>query len=133
MSTFGETVLDGEPVRLRGNELLIPLRLPWYRSLALSTIDGLEISIAGRPVTAADIHLEVNGNRYTLAEMADLWKTFWRVDEPAWVHVPAPDQIGDTLEVTAVLTNRIPYIQTGPGQTMSRRVPTTRVLEVTAA
>lgn len=130
MATFGETVLDGAPVKIDGDELLIPLRLPWYRALALSTIDALELLVNGAPVNRDDIRLEVGGEEYRLDETAPLWLTFWRVEEPAVAHVPAPEGLGSTAEVTAVLTNRIPYIQFGPGRTMARRVETTRTLEV---
>ena len=42
MTSFSDTILDGSPALRDGGDLLVPLRIPWYRSLALSTFEDIE-------------------------------------------------------------------------------------------
>lgn len=61
MATFGETTLDGQALVLSDDELLVLLRVPWYRSLPLSCVDAVEVSVNGQAVPRERIRLGGRG------------------------------------------------------------------------
>lgn len=130
MAGFSDILLDGEPVLRDGEDLLVPLRISWYRSLALSTFEAIELTLDGTPVDRAALRLEVNGHSYSLKELEPLTEEFWFVQDTARVRVPAPAGTGSTVEVDARVRQRIPYILVGPGQCMVKHTHQVRTLEV---
>lgn len=133
MTSFTDMVIDGSPVRRDGADLLIPLRLPWYRSLALSTIEGIELSIDGAPIDRGAMRFEVNDHSYCMDEMTRLTEEFWFVQDEAVIRIPAPAQLGATVRVDVLLSQRAPYILVGPDQCMVKRTHRVMDLEVTQA
>lgn len=134
MPTFGETTLDGESLVLDGEELLVPLRVPWYRSLPLSCFEDITLEVDGEAVPREAISLEVGGATRPLDDLAERHDEFWRVERTGWAHVPAPAglAVGATATVTASVTMHIPYIEIGDGVFMPHTATTTRTLEVSA-
>lgn len=130
MASFSETVMDGSPVLRDDGDLLIPLRVPWYRSLALSTFEGIELALDGDAVDPAGMRLEVGGHSHTLEELKPLTEEFWYVQDTGYVRVPAPAGIGGRVEVDALVQQRIPYILVGPDQCMVKRTHQVAALEV---
>ncbi|MCL3777457.1 MULTISPECIES: DUF6379 domain-containing protein [unclassified Actinomyces] len=130
MTSFTDMVMDGSPVLRDGDDLLVPLRLPWYRSLALSTFEGLDLSLNGTAIDPATVRLEVNGHSYALAELADLTEKFWFMQDTGYVRLPAPEGVGGCVEVAASTRQRIPYILVGPDQCMVKHTHQTLALEV---
>lgn len=130
MPSFSDTILDGAPVLRDGEDLLVPLRIPWYRSLALSTFESIELALDGVAVDPAGMRLEVNGHSYSLKELEPLTEEFWYMQDTGFVRVPAPAGTGSAVEVDALLQQRIPYILVGPGQCMVKRTHQVRTLEV---
>ena len=130
MTSFTDMIMDGSPVLRDGADLLVPLRVPWYRSLALSTFEGLELSLDGAAVDPEAVRLEINDHSYALADLKDLTEEFWYVLDTGYVRVLAPEGVGERVEVAAGTTQRIPYILVGPGQCMVKRTHQTLALEV---
>lgn len=130
MTPFTDMVMDGSPILRDGRDLLVPLRVPWYRSLALSTIEDIELTLDGAAVPRDDMRLEVGGRSCALDELADLTEEFWYVQDTGLLRVPAPDGVGPAVEVAVHLRQRIPYILVGPDQCMVRRTRQTTALEV---
>lgn len=108
----------------------VRLRLPWYRSLAPSTIENVSISVDGKIVPRSDLFVEINGRGDTLDAIADRWQETWFVQDRAVVRFPLDASLGPEATVSATLTVRIPYILTGPDSALSRAVSETRKLTV---
>jgi len=122
-STAGRTA-DGAELRLR---------LPWYRSLPLSSVD-LELTVDGAAVESERIRFCVNDRDYSLEELHDRYDEFWFVLDPARLRVAgvAPG----THEVEVVLGLRIPYLfdeETGEILRLRPRARTTVAVPAEAA
>jgi hypothetical protein len=112
-----------------GYELAI--RLTWYRSLPLSCIERVQLTLDGQPVAPAAVRFGINGHEYRLDELPGLADEFWFVLDPAVLRVHDPDKVarGERHTVEAEVAFRAPYIVIGPGKflTSSERYTTTQV------
>jgi Domain of unknown function (DUF6379) len=87
------------------------LRMPWYRALPLSSLEGLEVRIDGEAVPSEDLRLTLDGETYALSDLPPLYDDWWYVADPAAVWAPKPGGLAPgehELDVTIAL--RIPYI-----------------------
>lgn len=110
-----------EATRIDQGALLVPLRVPWYRSLPLSSLEHLAITVDGKVFADDELSLSVGGNERPFAVLKDHSYEFWFVQDTAWARVPAlPAR--DTVLVRVEASFRIPYILIGPHQAMVRQV-----------
>ena len=95
----------------------IKLRLKWYRSLPVSCIERLLLSLDGQPVASEQMHVNVNGHEYQLEELPELVEEFWFVQDPLVVSVENPADVvsGESHKIDLELALRFPYIPIGPG------------------
>ena len=102
------TLVDGRPV------LLVAVRLPSYRSLPLSCIDSVSLSIDGTPVDADRLELIVGGRAFPVNDLGTHSRVWWFVLEVAWLRcrldrAPA----GSEASVRGELVTVEPYISNG--------------------
>lgn len=121
MTGVMEHVIDQQPVRVRDGEALIPFRVPWYRSLPLSSLEQLDLTVDGKEVPPEKLRVEINNGSYTLAELAEHSYEFWFVQDTGYVPVQL-QSLGGTVWVRARATFRIPYIALAPGKYMRRTI-----------
>jgi hypothetical protein len=111
---FDELMLPDQAVLQRTDadapRAVLPIRLPWYRSLQLSTIDGIELAVDGETVSADDVSINFGGAKYSLAEAAQLPDAWWFVLDTLQTEIPVPASVepGDH-RVDLTLSLRIPY------------------------
>jgi hypothetical protein len=107
------------------------LRLNWYRSLPLSCIEKVALSLDGQPVEQAAMHLEINGRQFGIGDMQDEVEEFWFVQDTARLHVQQPGKVnpGEAHTIEVEIALRFPYIAVGPGRflTIPTRFTTTQV------
>lgn len=130
MPSIVSLVIGREPLQADSAGIRVPLRLPWYRSLPLSSIESLELSIDGRPVARDRIRIEANGELLTLDDMAQRSDEFWFVQDTAYAWVPSEAPVGPTVAVAAEATVRIPYIMIGADQPLRRQITDAATLPV---
>ncbi len=87
---------------------ILPIRLPWYRSLQLSTIDGIELAIDGQTVSPDNVSINFGGAHHSLAEAAQLHDAWWFVLDTLQIKTLASVAPGDH-RVNLTLSLRIPY------------------------
>ena len=63
-------LIDDASLRAHPEGLALSLTLPWYRSLWLSSVSTLRLTVDGAAVDAADLAFELDGVRYALDELA---------------------------------------------------------------
>ena len=128
--TFATTMLDDGALRTSDEGFEVDVHLSWYRSLPLSSVLDIELTVAGERVARDELRFGVNGNEYTLDELAERWDEIWFVLDPAILRCPrqlvAP---GEEAEVTVRLVLRIPYILIGPDRPLEFAQERTRTLE----
>jgi hypothetical protein len=83
------------------------LRLPWYRSLPLSSVD-VELTVDGTAIERERVRFCVNDRDYTLAELHERFDEFWFVLDPARLRVAGLEP--GTYDVEVELGLRIPYL-----------------------
>lgn len=108
----------------------IAVRLAWYRSLPLSCVTRLEVSLDGTKIPRDRMQLELNGKRFGLEEFADASDEWWFIQDPGIVHVRAAPAVaeGQDVDVTVVLDQRIPYILVGPDMALPTSTTITKRL-----
>lgn len=115
------TLSRDEAVVAEGDTLLLPLRLPWYRSLPLSALEELVVIVDGRPFTGDQVVVSVNGLDRPFPYLRAISDDFWFVQDTAWarVHAQAAD---DSVRLHVEAAWRIPYLMTGRDTAVVRRI-----------
>ena len=85
-----EQVIGDGSLRAREDGFSFDLRMPWYRALPLSSLEGLEVRIDGEQVKSKDLRLALGGATYALSDLPPLHDEWWYVADPADVRVPMP-------------------------------------------
>jgi hypothetical protein len=65
----------------------IDVRITYYRSLALSMIEGFEVTVDGKPIPPDDIWFVLRDTTYTLDGLEDEADTRWEFGEIATLRV----------------------------------------------
>jgi hypothetical protein len=108
---LGDQVIADGSLRALERGATFALRMPWYRALPLSCLEGLEVRIDGEEVPPETLELTLAGRSYRLSDLSPLHDTWWYVADPIEVTLPRSLAAGDgehELDVTVAL--RIPYI-----------------------
>lgn len=88
------------------------VRMPSYRGMAASLIDGIGVRIPGLVDVAPDVPLwTLQGKQYTLAELWDGDGVRWPLEDAAIITVPLPGGLPDGVhELSIELRLRMSYI-----------------------
>ena len=89
-NSFSDYLITPEDSRVMPDELVLDLRLPWYRSLPLSVVMPTQLVVDGAPLALDGATVEYEGRRYTLAELPDQTSVFWFIQDSVLLHVPTP-------------------------------------------
>src|SRR4051794_33468489 len=111
-------LLDDASLRVHPEGLALSLTLPWYRSLWLSSVTSLTLSLDGEEVPARDLSFELAGTRYSLDQLPEQSDVLWYLQEHPLLVVrrDQPAALGETHLVDLVGELRLPYMQIAPGQ-----------------
>ena len=97
--------------RRTGDGYEVPLRFDWYRSLPLSCVASLTLTVDGQVVPAEDIDFHVNDRDYALDELPELCDEFWFVLDPARLRVRTGQALAaGEHDIAVELAMRIPYL-----------------------
>lgn len=130
--TLEASVLRDTSVRRVPEGYEVDVYLAWYRSLSLSCIEDVEVSLNGVQGGREDLRVIRDGRAYTMGELADLTDEEWFVQDPITVRVPsdAPPEAGECAEVEVRLVTRIPYIIIGPEVALTQKANVKREVVV---
>ena len=94
----------------------IVIRLPWYRSLPLSSIANINLKIDGENIFQEQMSFELNGKIYLMNELENLYTTWWFILDSAILHIHQPTKIKHARqhEVELEIGLLLPYILVGP-------------------
>lgn len=111
-------LITDDSLRVHPEGAALSLTLPWYRSLWLSSVSRLEVTLDGAPVAADDLRFELGGRDYRIDELGEQSETLWYLQQHPTLVIrrDEPIALGDTLEVGVVGELRLPYMQIAPGQ-----------------
>jgi hypothetical protein len=108
---FVTRVITDDGLRLSEAGFDLDIRLPWYRSLPLSTVNVAELKIDGQVIPASAITFEVNGKAFSLGDLKAHPEEWWFVLDSAYLHVSGTKlQPGTEHDVSATIGIKPPYI-----------------------
>lgn len=112
MTIIAERVIGDAGAMQTATGLAIDLRLPWYRSLPLSTVEVGAVEIDRRTVGPAGMTLSLEGKTYPLSALEEQVGHVWYVLDSAILTVPGVDLAdGETHEIAITLILYPPYIR----------------------
>lgn len=111
-----DTILIDDSLTARPDGLAIGLKIPWYRSLWVSSVSDVVVRIDGHDVPKESMRAEINGRTWTIDELQDQWDQLWYLQDRLVVVVPSenPPSTGDQVDVEVTLSMRMPYMQIAP-------------------
>jgi hypothetical protein len=111
-------LIQDDSLRVHPEGFALSLTLPWYRSLWLSSVSSLQLTVDGIEIPAEDLVFELKGVRYSLDELPQQSEVLWYLQEhPLLIAArEAPIRLGETHEVRLVGQLRLPYMQIAPGE-----------------
>jgi Domain of unknown function (DUF6379) len=113
--SLAASMLDDDALRVDDEGFELDVHLNWYRSLPLSSVKTVELTVNGYPIPRDEITFSINGGHYVLDALAERYEEMWFVLDPATLRVRRPlVRPGDTADVRIRLGSRIPYILVGP-------------------
>ena len=112
----GDTVLSDDSLIRRPEGLGIALTVPWYRSLWLSSVSDIAVSVEGRAIPKDDLRVELGERTFRVEELADQWDVLWFIQDRLVVVVPLdePPVEGQQVDVEVTVDLRLPYMQIAP-------------------
>lgn len=121
--TLEASVLKDNAVRKTPDGYEVDIHLAWYRSLPLSCVENIELTIDGQTTTRDDIRIIRDDRMLTLEDVAALHEEEWFVQDPLTVKVKSPGAVGKgaQAEVRVSVATRIPYIIIGPNVALVKR------------
>lgn len=111
-------LLDDASLRAHPDGLALSLTIPWYRSLWLSSVSTLVLSVDGQEVPHEDLSLELGGVRYALADLPAQSEILWYLQEHPLLIArrDTPVALGEQHGVQLIGELRLPYMQIAAGQ-----------------
>jgi hypothetical protein len=121
--TLEAQVLGDTAVRAADGGYEVDLHLAWYRSLPLSCLEGIDLTIDDVPAEREALKVRVDGRELGLDDLPELDDEWWFVQDALTVVVPAdePRGQGAEVDVDVTLSTRIPYIIIGPDTALVQR------------
>ncbi|PPG92760.1 pyruvate formate-lyase [Rathayibacter sp. AY1F3] len=128
-------LIDDHSLRVHPEGAVLLLHLPWYRSLWLSSVDGLEVSIDGTTVPGDRLRFELGGSVFRVDQLREQWDVLWFLSDAAVLVVALDEPLaaGSVHRVVASARLSLPYMQIKPETYVPQVVHQTRDLVVRTA
>ena len=126
----GDTVLSDDSLISRPEGLGIALTVPWYRSLWLSSVSDIAVSIEGREIPTDQLQVELGERSFRVDELQEQWDVLWFIQDRLVVVVPLdePPAEGEPVDVEATVDLRLPYMQIAPQKYVTNHASNRRSL-----
>ncbi|MGY1672600.1 C-glycoside deglycosidase beta subunit domain-containing protein [Geodermatophilus sp. SYSU D00710] len=128
----GDTVLTDDSLIRRPEGLGIALTVPWYRSLWLSSVTDIAVSVEGREIPKDELRVELGERSFGVEELQEQWDVLWFIQDRLVVVVPLdePPAEGQQVDVEVTVDLRLPYMQIAPTTYVTNHASNRRSLAV---
>ena len=111
-------LLDDSSLRPHPEGFALALTLPWYRSLWLSSVSSLRLTVDGEEIPTEDLSLELGGVRYALPDLPAQSETLWYLQEHPLLIAQRENRafLGEQHTIQLIGELRLPYMQIAPGR-----------------
>ncbi len=112
-----DTLLNTKSLAATPTGLSLALTVPWYRSLWVSSVTSITVSIDGQEVPQDNLSFRLNGQSWPMSEVPNQWETLWFMQDRAYLDMDlgAAGVTGEDHEITIHVEMRLPYMQIKPG------------------
>jgi hypothetical protein len=101
----------------------IEVRMPYYRGLALSMVEAVDLVLDGRPIPPERMSFTVHGNTYTFAELPAVTDDRWEMGERAELAFQTDEPLAPgEHDLTVSVRLRISYMPVPGGGRDSKRL-----------
>lgn len=115
MGPLDKDVVRPDALRATGDGFALDIRTHWYRSLPLTSLAVLDLAVDGEQVPEDDMTIAVNGQEFTVPQLAGGYDEWWYVLDPIELRVRQPGfDCARPHEIEFGLGLSIPYILVGP-------------------
>jgi hypothetical protein len=123
---FDQYIVCEENFRTRDdgrNGGVVEVRMPYYRGLALSMVEAVDLTLDGSPVPADRTTFTVHGNTYTFAQLPEITDDRWEMGERAELAFETDEPLTPGEHDVAVAVRlRISYMPVPGGGRDSKRL-----------
>ena len=116
--TMSEGMVGPGALSARDGQLGVAVRLPWYRSLPVSCVETVRVSVDGVPAPVRSVSVGDFAGRVEEAAVSDVT---WDLRDPLDVVLDVAASPGATYAVEVAVAVRIPYMQQAPGVALVQR------------
>lgn len=116
--TMAEGMVRSDALSERDGRLALAIHLPWYRSLPISCLESVDVTVDGHPAAVRSV--TVPGFTGDLTD-AGTSNAPWDLRDALDVALDVAGQTGNTHQLEVAVAVRIPYIQQAPGVPLVQR------------
>ena len=110
-------LIQQDSLRAHPDGVALTLTLPWYRSLWLSSVSTISVTVDGEEVPPEDLRVELDGRTYRIDELPEQSETLWFLQQHPLLVVrrDRPLALGEAHRIGIAGDLRLPYMQIAPG------------------
>ena len=108
--TMVDHVLREDSLIVDGNAMLLDVGLPWFRSVPLSCVNGLIVTIGEHRFSAHELQIQVNGQFISVDKLPELDLGEWYLQDRKQIKIPALVKQGQLQKVRVEFEMVIPNI-----------------------
>lgn len=126
------TLINNQSAKAHPQGVALALELPWYRSLWLSAVTNIALTLNGNEINKDQLSLELNGKTYPISTLPEQWETLWFIqDHPLLVaNLDNPIPEGSDIDVAITFELRVLYMQIAPEKYVTNLVNMHKTLTV---
>jgi hypothetical protein len=127
-----DTILTDDSLSRRPEGVAIALKVPWYRSLWLSSVSDVLVVVEGREIPRDELRAELGERSYRIEELQEQWDVLWFLQDRLQIVIPLdpPPDAGEEVQVEVTLDLRLPYMQIAPMRYVTNHATNSRALAV---
>ncbi|GAB2844966.1 DUF6379 domain-containing protein [Microbacterium insulae] len=113
-----DRIIEQGTLTIDGGRASVEVRLPWYRALPASCIAGATLTIDGVAAPADSLRWEMNGRKFTFAELVPNTEEWWFPTDSAVLSGELALDHSAEHKVEVGLVLYIPYIVIGADEVL---------------
>lgn len=114
--TMVDHVLREDSLKADGNAMLLDVGLPWFRSVPISCVNGLIVTIGDQKFETNELQIQVNGKFVELQNLAESDLGEWFLQDRKQIKIPTTLPQGELQKVRVQFEMVIPNIFLEPGK-----------------
>lgn len=108
--TMVDHVLREDSLIAEGNAMLLEVGLPWFRSVPMSCVNGLIVTIGEHRFESSELQININGNYLPISDLPTSDLGEWFLQDRKQIRIPTQIASGELQKVRVEFEMVIPNI-----------------------